>query len=162
MKTAEQIEEIEQETPKTQDQQKGIEATFTKSGIKQFDGVILQPYSASREAAADSMGVKYGSVSEDEGKSFTKTGLYPGMKRDIWIVMWLCARATEEEIDMAGADGYAGARKAMEWAREVGLQDTASKKFSDAYDLFIQIMHETWVNRTKPEKKSPAYSESKK
>ncbi len=74
-------------------QQKEIEKSFV-SDRKQWNGKELQPYSASREAAADAMGLRYGSVGEEGQQQFLRTGLYPGMKRDIAIVLWLCAQAT--------------------------------------------------------------------
>lgn len=152
MITTDQVEAIETEKPM---QQATIEKSFVK-GVYEFNGQAMQPYSASREAAADCMALKYSTLNEADVGRFEETGEYPGMRRDIAIIMWLCCKATEEEIDLAGVNGIMAARKAVEWAREVGLQNTNSTAFQEGRKATMSLLNDVWSARTKAEKKSPS------
>jgi hypothetical protein len=161
MLNSDEVETLEQDKQSAATQ-KEIERSFAKDA-KVWNGLTLQPYSASREAAADSMGLKFGyRFTAADREEFFGTGLYAGIKRDIGIVMWLCAKASEDEIHQAGTYGPAAERKANEWARENKLQDMGSDEFASAHEIFIAIMNELYAARTKVEKKSQPTTTPKK
>jgi len=145
---SEKLEELESTR-----QQKVINSTFL-DGQLMVGEVKLAPYSASREAAADSMGIKYGRIGEGGRGLYVRNGMYPGIKRDIAIIIWLCAKATEEEIDNAGMDGVISTRAAVAWADKLGLFDVRSDTFDQAYKAFHEILRAKWANRIKAEKKT--------
>lgn len=134
--------------------QKRIETAFIASGQKVLNGKPLMAYSASREVAAQAMGLHYAYVDQAGQERFKKDRLYPGAIRDVAIVMWLCIRATEDDIDAAGIDPRAATRKAVDWAKGEGILDVQKGKFWDAFVLFFQIMDEVWVSQSKPVKKN--------
>jgi hypothetical protein len=148
MIATEQVEKLESGR-----QQTNLNKAFVAAGRKVGELTLL-PYSASREAAADVMKLHFGTIGESGRQMYIDSGMYPGLKRDIVIVMWLCAKATEEEIDAAGMNGLLSARIAMEWGKKFGLFDTRSDLFTEAYNAFFDIMHDTWASRTKAQKKT--------
>lgn len=151
--TTEEIEAVEAGTDGQETAQAKIENAFA-SGTRTVGDWQLAPYSASREAAAHTMGLTYGSVDEAGQARFVRTGMYPGLMKDVSIVMWLCVKATEDEIDGAAVDGKRARQLAFEWASANGLFDTQSERFSECYDSFFGIMNEVWACRTNAKKKT--------
>ncbi len=135
-------------------QQINIDKSFIKSGLRTVGKFTLQPYSASREVAAQAMGLHYGYVTSAGKDRFERTKLYPGALRDVAIVFWLCASASEDEIDAAGIEPIQAAKKAIRWAGDNDLLNTEGETFWEAYAVFFDIMAEIWDSRSSPKKKS--------
>ena len=135
--------------------QKRVETAFITSSKRVLGDISLplKPYSASREVAAQAMGLHYAYVDATGQERFRRTKLYPGALRDVAILMWLCAAATDDEIDSAGIEGRPAANKAIKWAKEHELLDTTKDKFWIAFKLFFDIMDETYVTRVVVEQK---------
>lgn len=156
--TVEKVEQSEKASTPEQKQDK-INKAFVESGKKTVHGLELKPYSASREAAAQAMGLHYANVDKAGQERYARTHLYPGAIRDVAIIIWLCAKATEDEIDGAGIEPKAASRSAMEWAREEGLFDTGSEKFADCYDAMFEILENIWQSRSSAQKKITSQQE---
>jgi len=154
MKEAQDIEEIETSDGQREDQQNRIEKAFLKIGDRDVHGLAVRPYTPARLVAAQAMGMHFGFIDDAGAERFRQTKLYPGAIRDIAIFMWLCVVATDEETDGAGIAPSAAGRKAVKWAESVGLLDTGSEKFWDAYKTFFDVMDEIAASRTKAEKKT--------
>ena len=65
------------------------ESAFTGSDNHALGELELQPYTPSRIVAAQSLGLKYPLIPDEEREQFDKTGIYPGALRDTIIVLWL-------------------------------------------------------------------------
>lgn len=126
------------------------EAAFVQGGHKIGD-VELQPFSPSRVVAAQSMGLHYGALNDDEVAEYRKTGLYPQAAQDVAIVLWLCAIEDEREIARASRYPEQAFIKACEWANDRGLLNRAQQPFWEAYHTFETILAEIHASRTKPE-----------
>lgn len=120
-----------------------------KAGFELF-GNPLAKYSLSRKAAADSMGLRYGYVPEDD--PMIGTGKYSGALRDTIIALWLCSipnaseqtaeqiRAKEWSVQRADRKPEDAYQAAQEWAEANGIDDTAGERFIEAYGVFLSIM----------------------
>jgi hypothetical protein len=158
MLTDTDIEKAEQQEVKpvgNQPTQQQVDAAFITSQRHPSKFFILQPYTPSREVAGQAMRLHYGYFDEDDSLQFDRTKLYAGALRDVAIVMWLCAKATDDEIDSAGVEPKAAARKAIDWAKANNLLDIQSDQFVESYMTFFDIMNEIWISRSTPQKKIP-------
>lgn len=158
MRSTEQIEEIE--TGKKPE--KSMDANFLKAGPRTVGELTLQPYSPSRRVASQAMGLHFAYVDDAGKERFERTSLYPGQLRDVAIVTWLCAKATEDEVDGAGIEPATATKKAIEWASQQGLLDIKNDIFWKANSAFWDIMDEIANARFKPEKKTSASTPAKK
>src|SRR5580765_7948569 len=111
------------------DQQPVIEKAFTDSGLHEFNGFALEPWTPARIMAAQAMGIHYGSIDEAGQSRFTTDKLYPGAQRDVAIVLWLCTLKTQAEVDAAGRAPLPAMDKAYAFAGEHGLADTGHENF---------------------------------
>lgn len=154
--TTETVEQADAEIPALdmEKRQRQVDAAFLKSGTRKVGNLTLQPYTPSREVAGQAMGLHYAYVDKAGQERFRRTKLYPGCLRDVAIVMWLCAKATDDEIEAAGIEPRVAAKKANEWAKEQGFLNPNGDPFLDAYGAFFEIMDEIWQSQTVPVKKN--------
>ena len=138
--------------------QAAIDDAFIKSGLHEFNGFKLQPWSPARIVAAQAMGLHYGSVDEAGRERFKTDKIYPGAQRDMTIVLWLCSLKTEEEADAAGRAPNPAMTKAYKFASEHGLLDSVNDTFWKGFIVFLDIMNEVSMSRVKAEKKSQSES----
>jgi hypothetical protein len=162
MLSATEIEKEEQPTVADNTTvQNRVDSAFVMSQKHPSKFFVLQPYSPSREVAGQAMGLHYGYLDDAALKRFDSDKLYPGALRDVAIVMWLCAKATEDEIESAGVEPKSASKKAMEWAKANQLLDIRSEQFIECYVTFFDIMDEIWISRSTPQKKIPTLAKTK-
>lgn len=157
MLTAAAVEASEEEETKTpEDKTKQIGDAFlqSKGAGRKLGEWKLKPFSASREVAAQAMGLHYAYVDAAGKARFKRTAIYPGALRDVIIIMWLCIVADDDQIEAAGVEPKVYSKIANDWAGSVGLLDTESELWQDAFILFFQIVDEVWASRSVPEKKT--------
>jgi hypothetical protein len=155
MLNTDQVEQAEQENKPDK-----VNKAFLRSDGHKLGDMVLKPYSYSREVAAQTMQLNIGYLNEGGKSRYDRTKLYPGVKNDVAIVMWLCIAATEDEITAACGEGTPFITKAIDWAGKEGLLNEDDDKFWKAYQLMIDILNEVWDSRSKPQKKTSP-SESK-
>lgn len=136
------------------DQQPEIEKAFTDSGLHQFNGFNLQPWTPARIMAAQAMGMHYGSIDEAGRSRFVTDKIYPGAQRDVAVVLWLCTLETEKEVDAAARAPTAVMDKVYAFAAEHRLSDTGDENFWKGFLTFLAIMNEVAASRVTPEKKT--------
>jgi hypothetical protein len=153
MLDVDQVERIEQGKPKDK-KQKEIDKAFESSGGRKVGDLVLKPYSWSRVCAAQAMGLHFGYVEDSSKNRFHRTELYPGALHDVSVIMWLCAAATEDEIDAASVEPAPYRIKAKEWAGPLGLLTVTTDIFQQAYKALFDILHEVDASQHKPEKKT--------
>jgi hypothetical protein len=149
-----QVEEAEQENKPAK-----VNKSFVRSDGHKLGDMVLKPYSYSREVAAQTMQLVIGYLNEGGKARYDRTKMYPGVKNDVAIIMWLCIAATEDEITGACGEGAPYVTKAVEWAGKEGLLDDNDEPFWKAYGLMIDILNEVDDSRTKAQKKI-SHSES--
>lgn len=124
-------------------------AAFTGSESHIFDGVKLHPFTPQRAVASQTMGRVYPFIGKDGLEQFNRTGLYPGMVKDIVIVLWLCS-VNHEEVDMAEGAPREAYQKALTWAAEKNIHNVESDEHKKAVEMFFEILNEVKNSQTKP------------
>lgn len=147
-------EEIPDITGTEADQQPAIEKAFTDSGLHQFNGFDLQPWTLSRKVAAQAMGMFIGNVDEAGRSRFATDKVYPGALRDVIVMLWLCTLKTESEVDAAARGPTLAIQKAYVWAAQHGLDGIDKESFWKAYAIFWDIRREVAQSEVIPEKKT--------
>ena len=158
MKSTDQVEEIETEKKPA----RKPDSNFVKAGKRTVGEYELAPFSPSREVAAQTMGLHYAYVDDAGKERYVRTSLYPGAIRDVAIVMWLCCKATEDEIDGAGIEPKSAVKKAIDWAHSEGILNVKNDFFWKAYTAFWQMMDEIAKAGFEPQKKTLSESTAKK
>ena len=133
------------------DQQPAIEKAFT--GLHEFNGFALEPYSPARIMAAQAMGLHYGSIDEAGRSRFVTDKIYPGAQSDMAIVLWLCSLKTQAEVDAARRAPIPAMDRVYAFAEEHQLTDTGDENFWKGFMVFLDIMNEVAASRVKAEKK---------
>lgn len=137
----------------TNEQPSEAEVAFqeAKAGFEVF-GEGLHAYSPSRRVAAQTMGLLYPYVGETGSDQFDKTGTYPGMLKDVIILLWLCILPDPSELTVAQVKEKAwtpsralqkpsdAMEVAMTWAEEKGVCDMASPPYKEASEVFMAIV----------------------
>ena len=134
--------------PKKQIKIKPAEAAFVESANHVLDDVKLQPYTPSRIVAAQAMGLKYPHVPAGF-EQYAQTGSYPGLLRDIIVVLGVCM-IPDAEVEKAQLDPDEAYTKAQRWADGKGILNTGSKEFFAAKNMFEKIMVEIFNSRSEP------------
>lgn len=127
-----------------------IDNAFIQSENHQFNGAELQPWTPSRLVAAQSIGLRYPNISDEDREQFRQTGIYPGALKDIAIVLWICTLVKPEEIRRAGRQPDDSYEQAVKWADGLGITNLKSECFWKAYDRFIKIVSEERVSISHP------------
>lgn len=136
------------------DQQPAIEKAFTDSGLYEFNGFALQPWSPARIMAAQAMGMHYGSIDEAGRSRFVTDKIYPGAQADVAMVLWLCTLKTQAEVDAARRAPIPAMDKVYAFAEEHHLADTGDENFWKGFIVFLGIMNDVAASRVTPEKKT--------
>lgn len=136
------------------DQQPAIERAFTDSGLHQFNGFALEPWTPARIMAAQAMGLHYGSIDEAGRARFKADKVYPGAQSDTAIVLWLCSLKTQAEVDAARRAPASAMDKVYAFAEQHHLTDTGDENFWKGFIVFLDIMNEVATSRVIPEKKT--------
>ena len=147
-------EEIPDITGTEIDQQPVIEKAFTDSGLHEFNGFALEPWSPARIMAAQAMGMHYGSIDEAGRSRFATDKIYPGAQSDVAIVLWLCSLKTQAEVDAARRAPIPAMDKVYIFSEEHRLTDTGDENFWKGFLVFLGIMNDVAASRVTPEKKT--------
>ncbi len=142
--------------------EEAITDAFLNSHNHKLGDLELEPYTPPRRIAAQAIGLFYGSLDEAGIAQLEATKLYPGVVRDIAVVLWLCSLkddpkngvTAERLIDEAARDRLGSARKAVQFAEEHGLVDTADESFWDGYAVFARIQKQVADSRVEAKKKT--------
>jgi hypothetical protein len=117
-----------------------------KAGHELFDEE-LKPFSPSRKVAAQTMGMLYPLIGDSGAEQLEKMGTYPGMIKDIAIVLWLCT--LEDSVDRRSSDWTPSKalRKpdealevAIDWAAEKSIIDLSSEPAQKAMMVFMSVV----------------------
>ncbi len=117
-----------------------------KAGHELF-GEELQPFSPSRKVAAQTMGMLYPMIGEAGAEQLEKTGTYPGMVKDMAIVLWLCT--LPDVVDRKSQDWTPSKalrkpdealNESMEWATGKGIVDLSQKPSQEAMVAFMAMV----------------------
>lgn len=130
------------------------EAAFMESVEHKLNGTKLEAYTIERMWAADSMGLRWGRLSNSAAKQFATDNTYPGMEGDTAIIMWLCSVTDLDEIRTARRDPSPAEDKAIKFAEKHKIASKKQKEFWEAYKVFLNIMTEVHVAFGEPEKKT--------
>lgn len=143
------------------------EIAIVKAGFE-FLGEPLKPWTPSRKVAAQSMGMLYPFIGESGSKQLDAAGHYPGMTKDIVILLWLCtvkdaADLTRDEVrakvwtpSRALMNPSEAMLEAMAWAEINGVSDVYSKAYEEAVFIFPQIAAPPEAAQFKIEGSEPA------
>jgi hypothetical protein len=131
-----------------------IESAFTDSGLHEFNGFALEPWTPARIMAAQAMGIHYGSVDEAGQSRFITDKIYPGAQSDVAIVLWLCSLKTQAEVDAARRAPIPAMDKVYDFSAKHRLTDTGDENFWKGFLVFLAIMNELAASRVKAEKKT--------
>lgn len=144
------------ETPDVVDEQspQAMERTFVQSGLHEFNGFALEPWSPARISAAQAMGLHYGNVDEAGRSRFQTDKVYPGAQRDVAIVLWLCTLKTEMEVDAVGRAPLPAMSKVYQFMKDHRLTDLGDENFWKGFVVFLGIMNEVSSARVVAEKKT--------
>ncbi len=120
-----------------------------KAGFELF-GVPIKKYSLSRKVAADAMGLKWGTILEEE--TIEQSWKHTCALRDVILWTWLCHIPTEDEqtkeqtaakewsVQRAQRKPKEAYAEAERWAEEQGIDGIDAPKFVDAYGVFLNVM----------------------
>lgn len=147
------LTESESEPEIPADPQEAADKAFSDAhaGFELF-GKPLQPYSPTRKMAAQTMGLLYPYVGEAGAAQMERVNTYPGMLKDISILLWLCTLKDAKDLtrDDLRAGQFSPPRasvkpddafeRATEWASEVGIIDMTGPKFKEASEVFMAIV----------------------
>lgn len=146
--------------PAHQSEEQEIEASYAESDCHYWGEIRLDTYSAQRQIAAQSMGMRFGSLTTEDFEEIERTASYPNMMQDAVIVLYLCfprGKNGKQGIDEAYAacDPHAQKqvrRRMLDWAAEQEIT-TGSPQYKLAVELMLKIVKEARVNQFKPEGK---------
>lgn len=118
-------------------------------------GVELAAYSPARMVAAQAMGLKYPMIGEEGAGSVEKTGSYPGMLKDMIIVLFLCATPDKgkpqaaglqptglNSINFAVVNPETALEMAIGWADSMNICVASSPRYNEAAEVFGVIVSE--------------------
>lgn len=146
--TNDETPDVTEQAPET------MEKTFVQSGLHEFNGFALEPWSPARISAAQAMGLHYGTIDEAGRSRFGTDKLYPGAQRDVAIVLWLCTLKTEAEVDAVGRAPLPAMTKVYQFMADHQLTDIGGEPFWKGFLLFLEMMNEVGAARVKAEKKT--------
>lgn len=134
--------------------------SFADSDSHFWGETRLDPYSAQRQMASQSMGMRFGSLTAEDMDEVERTASYPGMMQDAIIVLYLCfprGRNRKDGIEESYASCDPQARKGvrrrmMDWAESQGIT-IGSTNYKTAVELMLKIVREARVNQFKPDGK---------
>jgi hypothetical protein len=143
MKKTKQIAPEEPEIPEE-------ESSFiaAKSDPELF-GEPLRKYSPSRKVAAQSMGCLWPLIGEEGADQMSKTGMYPGLLKDMAIVLWLCSQKDASELtkDDIRAGAWTPSRAldkpkealaaALQWAEDNEVTEISGSRFAEGLGIFM-------------------------
>lgn len=122
---------------------------------KQLFGTELSAYSPARMVAAQAMGLKYPMIGEEAAEKIDKTGTYPGMLKDMIIVLFLCATPDKgkpqpaglqptglNSINFAVINPETALELAIEWAGRMNICVAPSERYEQAVEVFGLIVSE--------------------
>lgn len=104
------IDDIENESNRiTPDQ------ATARSQSYEFGGMELEPFSRTRQTAAEAMGAKIASTSFGHyAETLSETGSYPGFLADAQMIVWLCSQPINASYRAVRKPDEA-VTKAMQW-----------------------------------------------
>jgi hypothetical protein len=128
-----------------------------KVGYEVF-GIDLEPFSSLRQAAAATMGLRFGLVDEQdifrvsvdtlrEGRQ--ELSFYNQMFTDVVFVIWLCT-VPKSRVFRALRKVDEAKGEAFDWADERGISLT-SKPYFEAAGVFFEIMKDIVVSTVVPD-----------
>lgn len=143
-----------------QTEQEEIDSSFADADAHYWGEVRLDPYSAQRQIAAQSMGMRFGSLTAEDMDEIERTASYPNMMQDAIIVLYLCfprGRDGKQGIEESYAACDARAQKTvrrrmLDWACDQGIT-TGSPQYKLAVELMLKIVREARVNQFVPDGK---------
>ncbi len=129
------------------------EETFqqTVAGYQLF-GEPLRKWSTDRKNAADSMGVLWPMIGDARWATWEETGRYPGMKKDVAIILWLLSLKPASELskdevksrtwtpDKAFNNPSGAVEEAMRWIDEQSWGDMSHPQFFEAANVALSIV----------------------
>lgn len=134
-----------------------VEESFQLADGHYWNEVRLDPYSAQRQIAAQSLGMRFGSLTKEDLEEIDRTASYPGMIQDALIVLYLCyprGKRGNEGIEESYAACDPGSRKAlrkrmMDFAEAQGIEVNSAQSTA-AVGLMLAIVKEAKLNQFKP------------
>lgn len=115
------------------------DSAFIDSENRTWGGKKLRSYAAMLQATAQRLGLRYGRLKPEDVEEFKTTGQYSGLNTDVYIVLWLCAKASKSDAYKAQRLPEWGLDQAFTWADEEKLF-YPSERFLDAALLFSKIV----------------------
>ena len=116
----------------------------------EFGGKQLYPFSAGRQAAAQLLGLRYGSLSDDDIEKFQETSTYDGIMMDAIFVVYLCTLNDVKATRSFASPGVVR-REAMQWAEENNVSLGGSENFRKVCEIFGSIMSDLQDAIVEPE-----------
>jgi hypothetical protein len=102
-------------------------------------GKALEPYSESRQIAAQAMGLQFPFVGDEGWARLAKDSPYAGAITDAAIVCWLCS-VLPLEVDRACASPAWARGEAMRWAIENKSTRVTQPNFKEAFNVALTII----------------------
>jgi hypothetical protein len=125
---------------------------FVKSERHTLNGIKLEPWTADRSIAAQSLGMIFPALGTEGWASVKRSGIYPGAVRDVALALWLCSLTPEQVLEAECAGEKEAKKRSTEWAGRQGIHDTNKQAFWDALGLFMEMQREVNDSVTVPEK----------
>jgi hypothetical protein len=126
-----------------------VEQAFERSDKHSLGDLPLQPWTADRVIAAQSMGMIWPNVGKEGFDQYDRTKTYPGALRDAIIVLWLCT-LSDEQVEEADRAPNGALIRAKKWAAERGIPKINSDAYDAAFGKFIDIVSEVKQSATTP------------
>lgn len=115
-----------------------VQKSFDESTVVVFGEQKLNPWTTARHCASLLLGCE---IMADIGAAISKIqtkGTYPGVLKDVVVVMWLCSLPAEEVARINYATGPEDVAAAFAWADEVGLK-YGGPLFTQSFESIIKI-----------------------
>jgi hypothetical protein len=110
----------------------------------EFAGKKLEPFSKTRQTAAESMGVKIVSASFGRhAEELAETGSYPGFLADAIAIVWLCSQPISTAHRAVRKPDEATTRSMQWWEAEGG--DVGSEKHIELIETFSSIIEDVFA-----------------
>jgi hypothetical protein len=110
-----------------------------RSRSYEFAGQKLEPFSRSRQTAAEAMGVKIASASFGScAETLAETGSYPGFLADAQMIVWLCAQPVVASFRAVRKPDEAVSRAMQWWDANGG--DIGSERHIELVETFGDII----------------------
>ena len=126
--------------------------TFVSSERHVLNGLKLEPWTADRSIAAQSLGMIYPALGDEGWASVKRSGVYPGAVRDVCLALWLCTLKSDEVLEAEVAGEKEAKKRSTEWASKLGIHDTKKQAFWNAMTLFMEMQREVNKSVTVPNK----------